>query len=701
MQTFTHSAPTPRARQIAVAMTLKGRFLTLAGIAALALMPVPALAFNINTQTGETAGNPAGQALEEVEITANDIGQSFVVNWALPGSGSRADLTASAEFTIVELTSNSLVLDVTLTNQTSSSFQAAIMSLGLAVNTTLSNVTLASAGGTFSSITPNPTQNFPGGFKNINACIFAANTCSGGAIFNGLQSGGNGDSFRVTLSGSFASSVTLASFPIKFQTEAGSYELAGSFGAASSTTLITESSSSEESVETTSVSQTQTTETVTSETVVSQTTTTTTTEFSETVAQTILQQVSQQSNISISELRILEVSRQTWSDGCLGLGQPGTACTQALVEGYWVTVASRQDVFVYRTNSVGSLVVIDQVRTQEYRSKRPRRRKVKLSRRVHQSVLQKIAETYQVDVSSLRVSKVKRKHWRNDCLGLPAGPGRGRACGRGKVKGYMIVVTSGQDSWVCRSDRRGTYVVVDEQATQLRRRQKQNRSSRQVVRYTDVSRSHWAWEYIQELSSLNILAGYPDGDYRPDQQVNRGELAAIVSRAFEYSQIRESVSFTDISTNYWGYNAAQAAYQLGFLETLTGNAFQPQASLTRAAALLAIANGLEIPNMTGGAAQSLLSNYSGLATSGEVQQLLASLIQEGIFVSYPNGNQLNLDQPITRAEVAVLIYQALASLGSVESIPSDFTGGTVAEDEVEIVDDDLLDDFDDLEDIEG
>jgi hypothetical protein len=383
------------------------------------------------------------------------------------------------------------------------------------------------------------------------------------------------------------------------------------------------------------------------------------------------------------------------------LGQPGTACTQALVPGYWVTVASRQNVYIYRANSSGSLVVFDQVRTQEHRGKRVRRRRVKVPRRVHRSVITKISETYRVEASTLRVVQVKRKHWRNDCLGLPAGPGRGRGCGRGKVKGYLLVVTNGQDSWVCRSNRSGSYIVVDERATRLRHRQKQARRTQQVVRYTDISRSHWAWEYIQELSTLEILAGYPGGDYRPDQQVTRGELAAIVSRAFEYSEVRQGVSFTDVSTNYWGYNAAQSAYQLGFLDTLTGNAFQPQGNLSRAAALLAIANGLEIPRMTGNAAQSVLGNFGDVASLGDTQQLLATLIQDGIFVDPSNSNRLNLERPITRAEVAVLVYQALASLGSVESIPSDYTGGTVDEDEIEIVDDDLLDDFDDLEPVEG
>lgn len=688
--------PVSTARNIirATAYTTMGK-LALAAIAATATsgLAAPAWAFTFSSQPGVTAGNPGGQPLYQVELTPSDIGDSFTLNWLLPGSGSRAELTATAEVTVVDFTSSTLVLDISLTNATTSDFQAAIMSLGLGVNTTLTNVALSSAGETFSSITPNPNQNFPGGFSGINVCIYAANTCSGGAIGGGLQSGGNSDTIQVTLTGNFASSLTLTAFPIKFQTEAGSYELAGNF---EELAVVVEE---EEEVEEEEVEEEIVEEEVAEEEIITEETETV--EFTQTVSQVILQQISQQLSVSSSELRILQVTQQTWSDGCLGLGAPGTACTQALVPGYLVKVASRENVYVYRTNASGSLVVFDQTQTRQVRASRTYRRRVRLSRSVHQSVLRTISQTYQVSESNLQVVKVERKHWRNDCLGVPAGPGRGRACGRGRVPGYMVVVSDGSQSWVTRTSRNGSYVVVDERATQFRRAQKAARGRQQVFRYTDVSRTYWAWEYIQELSVLNIIAGYPDGLYRPDQVVNRAEFAAIVSRAFEYTQVREAVNFSDVPENYWGFNAARAAYRFGFLDTVNGNLFQPRRGLTRGAAMMAIARGLELPNLTPSAAQAILANYSGTVASSEMQQTLASLIQSGIFVGYPNPNQLNLDQEITRAEVAVLVYQALASLGGVESIASDLTGDTVAEDEVEIVDEDELDDFDDLEAIEA
>ncbi|NJN85040.1 MAG: cistern family PEP-CTERM protein [Leptolyngbyaceae cyanobacterium SL_7_1] len=64
----------------------------------------------------------------------------------------------------------------------------------------------------------------------MDVCIFAANNCSGGRIKQGLQSGGNSDTFTLNLAGNFGStpSVKLDSFAMKFQTQQGSYEIPGS-----------------------------------------------------------------------------------------------------------------------------------------------------------------------------------------------------------------------------------------------------------------------------------------------------------------------------------------------------------------------------------------------------------------------------------------------------------------------------------------
>ena len=74
------------------------------------------------------------------------------------------------------------------------------------------------------------------------------------------------------------------------------------------------------------------------------------------VANAVLQDASQRSNLTKNELQIINTERRSWPDGCLGLADSDTFCTQIVVSGWQVMVKGGQRSFVYRTNDSGSLV---------------------------------------------------------------------------------------------------------------------------------------------------------------------------------------------------------------------------------------------------------------------------------------------------------------------------------------------------------
>jgi len=43
---------------------------------------------------------------------------------------------------------------------------------------------------------------------------------------------------------------------------------------------------------------------------------------------------------------------------------------------------------------------------------------------------------------------------------------------------------------------------------------------------------HWAREYTIKLYRLGIVSGYPDGTFRPDAEITRGEFSVMAARAF-------------------------------------------------------------------------------------------------------------------------------------------------------------------------
>jgi hypothetical protein len=79
----------------------------------------------------------------------------------------------------------------------------------------------------------------------------------------------------------------------------------------------------------------------------------------ESVTNAVLQEVSYQSGLPRSALRIIHAHQQTWSDECKGVNKLGILCTETQVPGWQVTVVSGPKRWVYQTNASGSFVKVD------------------------------------------------------------------------------------------------------------------------------------------------------------------------------------------------------------------------------------------------------------------------------------------------------------------------------------------------------
>lgn len=55
-----------------------------------------------------------------------------------------------------------------------------------------------------------------------------------------------------------------------------------------------------------------------------------------------------------------------------------------------------------------------------------------------------------------------------------------------------------------------------------------------TTRFADVPSNHFAAGYINEAVQREILFGYKDGSFRPNETLTRGEMALMISRAFGY-----------------------------------------------------------------------------------------------------------------------------------------------------------------------
>lgn len=189
--------------------------------------------------------------------------------------------------------------------------------------------------------------------------------------------------------------------------------------------------------------------------------------------------------------------------------------------------------------------------------------------------------------------------------------------------------------------------------------------------FFDVSSNYWAAPFIRELSQRGVIAGFPDGSFRPEEPVTRAQFAAMVNKAFQKAPQRQAIRFVDVPTNYWGYSAIQQAYTIGFLSGYPGNRFEPNQAIPRQQVLVSLANGLQY-NPSANVESTLQYFNDANNIAGYARSPIAAATEQRIVVNYPNVRFLNPTATATRAQVAAFIYQALVSSNQASAINSPY-----------------------------
>src|SRR6056297_953163 len=65
--------------------------------------------------------------------------------------------------------------------------------------------------------------------------------------------------------------------------------------------------------------------------------------------------------------------------------------------------------------------------------------------------------------------------------------------------------------------------------------------------------NHWAKESIEKFVENEIVSGYPDNTFKPNNPISRAESAAIINNNFGY-YLRDENNFSDVKEGKWYFN---------------------------------------------------------------------------------------------------------------------------------------------------
>lgn len=130
---------------------------------------------------------------------------------------------------------------------------------------------------------------------------------------------------------------------------------------------------------------------------------------------------------------------------------------------------------------------------------------------------------------------------------------------------------------------------------------------------TDIL-GHWAESNIQQLIDTGIIHGYPDSTFMPEQAITRSEFVTTLVRILKLETKQVDVSFTDIST-HWAKGGILTAIAHNLIAGYDETTFGPDDKLTREQMAVMLVNAAKLAKVNTSTTYSDQADVSTWATS--------------------------------------------------------------------------------------
>ncbi|GGG52902.1 hypothetical protein GCM10010918_01950 [Paenibacillus radicis (ex Gao et al. 2016)] len=187
---------------------------------------------------------------------------------------------------------------------------------------------------------------------------------------------------------------------------------------------------------------------------------------------------------------------------------------------------------------------------------------------------------------------------------------------------------------------------------------------RHSVAFKDVT-AQWAKEAVIDLGSRMVVSGDTNSLFHPDHDITRAEFAAILVRGLGLKADSSAESpFSDVRPDAWYSGAVQTAHTYQLINGFEDGTFRPEDNITREQAMAIIANAMKLTGLNDKLPSSQAGDELLKAFADEVRIAVwaksgvAAGIQAGI-ISGRSGKEFAPKAFITRAEAAVIVQRLL------------------------------------------
>ncbi|MFD1929327.1 S-layer homology domain-containing protein [Sporosarcina siberiensis] len=170
--------------------------------------------------------------------------------------------------------------------------------------------------------------------------------------------------------------------------------------------------------------------------------------------------------------------------------------------------------------------------------------------------------------------------------------------------------------------------------------------------YFDIKTDHWAKDSIQYLYKSDLIKGYPNGTFKPNNSLTRAEAASLIARTLKLTSTKPN-PFKDVNEKNFAYNDIAAVAEKGIVIGREKGMFYPNGALTRAEMASILSRAFELTKTSNQSKQ-----FSDVHSSHWAYNAIVELVNSELTSGYPDGT-FKPNNKITRAEFSVFLDKVL------------------------------------------
>ncbi len=195
--------------------------------------------------------------------------------------------------------------------------------------------------------------------------------------------------------------------------------------------------------------------------------------------------------------------------------------------------------------------------------------------------------------------------------------------------------------------------------------------------FPDVTDAHPFKGEIESLVRSGVLHGNPNGEFRPDRELNRAEFLKMLYLAKGLTpKPIYSGCFSDVERGSWyeSYVCDASSKERNFVQGYSDSKFRPASPVTRTEALKMLFSVLNLPVSDVTNTDRDLVKFVDVSVAAWYTKYLAAAYGLGVLpIAGQSGSRFYPDQPLTRGEAAAYIFNGMRSLTQSRSSASSST----------------------------